>query len=99
LELIQIYVAEGYGIGLGAHVPQGKLRPGVRAIRLDDFPSVDFGLLWHGKMSCATEAVAEELERRAHEVVTPGDLAIRSNNPKTSKSGTAKGGKAIDSKG
>lgn len=96
LELIQIYVAEGYGIGLAAHVPQGKLLPGVRALPLTDFPSVDYGLLWHGKMSCATEAVADELERRAHEVVTPGDLAIRSFSAKSAKE---KGGKAIDSKG
>jgi DNA-binding transcriptional LysR family regulator len=96
LELIQIYVAEGYGIGLGAHVPQGKLRAGVRAIALHDFPAVDYGLLWHGKMSCATAAVAEELEKRAHEVVTAGDLAIRSSNAKSPKS---KASKAIDSHG
>jgi len=85
LELIQIYVAEGYGIGLAAHVPQGKLLPGVRALPLTDFPTVDYGLLWHGKMSCATAAVADELQRRAHEVVTPGDLAIRSATEKTGK--------------
>jgi DNA-binding transcriptional LysR family regulator len=92
LELIQAYVAEGYGIGLGAHVPQGKLRPGVRAILLEDFPCVNFGLLWHGKMSCVTEAVAEELEKRAQEVITPSDLAIRAAC--TSRSAA----KAIDSK-
>lgn len=69
LELIQIYVAEGYGIGLGAHVPQMKLRKGVRALPLEGFPEVNFGLLWHGKMSCATAAIAEELEKRAHEVL------------------------------
>lgn len=79
LELIQIYVAEGYGIGLGAHVPQGTLRKGIRALPLNDFPAVDFGLLWHGKMSCATAAIAEELEKRAHEIITSGDLAIRAN--------------------
>lgn len=67
-ELIQIYVAEGYGIGVCAQVPQLKLRPGVRALPLPDFPSVNFGLLWHGKMSCVTAAVAEELEKRAHEI-------------------------------
>jgi hypothetical protein len=64
---------------VGAYVPQGKLRPGVRAIPLPDFPKVDFGLLWHGKMSCVTAAVAEELEKRAHEVVTPSDLALRAS--------------------
>jgi DNA-binding transcriptional LysR family regulator len=69
LELIQIYVAEGYGIGLGAHVPQMKLHKGVRALPLEGFPEVNFGLLWHGKMSCATAAIAEELEKRAHEVL------------------------------
>jgi len=76
LELIQIYVAEGYGIGLAPYVPQGKLRPGIRALPLLDFPKVDFGLLWQGKMSCVTEAIADELEKRAHEIMAPGDLAI-----------------------
>lgn len=85
LELIQIYTSEGYGIGLGAYVPQNRLRPGIRAIVLEDFPPVDFGLLWHGRMSCATAAIAEELEKRAHEVVTPGDLAIRATAGKTKK--------------
>ena len=94
LELVQTYVAEGYGIGLGAHVPQGKLRPGVRAIVLEDFPCVNFGLIWHGKMSCITEAVAEELEKRAQEVITPGDLAIRTK----SASARAAASKAIDSR-
>lgn len=82
LELIQIYVAEGYGIGLGAHVPQGRLRPGVKALPLLDFPTVDFGLLWHGKMSSATAALAEELEKRAHEVIARGSLAVRANGAK-----------------
>jgi DNA-binding transcriptional LysR family regulator len=92
LELVQTYVAEGYGIGLGAHVPQGKLRPGVRAILLEDFPCVNFGLLWHGKMSCITAAVAEELEKRAQEVITPSDLAIRTTSARTASA------KAIDSR-
>ena len=92
LELVQTYVAEGYGIGLGAHVPQGKLRPGVRAIVLKDFPCVNFGLLWHGKMSCVTAAVAEELEKRAQEIITPGDLAIRTTAAR------AAAAKAIDSR-
>jgi DNA-binding transcriptional LysR family regulator len=83
LELIQIYVAEGYGIGLGAYVPQGKLRPGVRALPLLDFPRVDFGLLWQGKMSCVTSAIADELEKRAHEIITPDDLAIRATRSKS----------------
>lgn len=96
LELIQIYVAEGYGIGLGVHVPQGTFRSGVRAIPLNDFPPVDYGLLWHGKMSCATAAVADELVRRAHEVITRGDLAIRSQNANRTN---GKSRKAIDSKG
>jgi DNA-binding transcriptional LysR family regulator len=82
-ELIQIYVSEGYGIGVCAHIPQFRLRPGVRALPLRDFPSVNFGLLWHGKMSCVTAAVAEELEKRAHEIVTPGDLALRATNEKS----------------
>jgi DNA-binding transcriptional LysR family regulator len=92
LELVQTYVAEGYGIGLGAHVPQGKLRPGIRAIVLEDFPCVNFGLLWHGKMSCVTAAVAEELEKRAQEIITPGDLAIRT------AASRAASAKAIDSR-
>jgi DNA-binding transcriptional LysR family regulator len=94
LELVQTYVAEGYGVGLGAHVPQGKLRAGVRAIVLEDFPCVNFGLIWHGKMSSVTAAVAEELEKRAQEIITPSDLAIRT---KTACARVASA-KAIDSR-
>jgi DNA-binding transcriptional LysR family regulator len=48
VELVQTYVANGYGIGVTVGVPQMKLRPQVRVLPLDGFEPVKFGALWHG---------------------------------------------------
>jgi DNA-binding transcriptional LysR family regulator len=48
VELVQTYVANGYGIGVTVGVPQMKLRPQVRVLPLDGFEPVKFGALWQG---------------------------------------------------
>lgn len=65
LELIEPYVANGYGIGLVVAVPKGKLSPQVRAIPLPDFPQVTLGALWQGKLTPVTQAFLDEFQERA----------------------------------
>jgi DNA-binding transcriptional LysR family regulator len=48
VELVQTYVANGYGIGVTVGVPQMKLHPQVRVLPLDGFEPVKFGALWLG---------------------------------------------------
>jgi DNA-binding transcriptional LysR family regulator len=56
IDLVETYVAKGYGIGLSVAVPKVKLRPELRALALGDFPTVNFGMLWQGKSTSILEA-------------------------------------------
>jgi DNA-binding transcriptional LysR family regulator len=51
VELIETYVAGGFGIGLSVDVPGGVISPKVRSVPLPGFPSVVLGALWRGKSS------------------------------------------------
>ena len=48
VELVQTYVANGYGIGVTVGVPKMKLHPQVRVLPLDGFELIQFGALWQG---------------------------------------------------
>jgi DNA-binding transcriptional LysR family regulator len=65
LDLVEIYAARGYGVGLALQVPGVKLRPGLRVLALPDFPPVTVGMLWRGKASPLTRVFFEELRKRA----------------------------------
>jgi DNA-binding transcriptional LysR family regulator len=49
LEMVQTYVANGYGIGVMARIPKAKYHPQVRLLPLEDFPMPVFGMLWQGR--------------------------------------------------
>ena len=59
LNLVETYVARGYGIGLSLALPQTKTTPGVRALPLGDFPLVTIGAVWSGKPTPLTTAFVE----------------------------------------
>ena len=65
VDLIETYVASGFGIGLSVQVPRAKLSPNVRAVPLPDFPPVILGVLWRGKTSALLQAFLDELQLRA----------------------------------
>ena len=66
LELIQTYVENDYGFGLGIDMPGSKFSPRVRVFHLKDFPAVDFGLIWTGTPTAFLKALMQEAQRRAH---------------------------------
>ena len=68
VELIEPYVANGYGIGLSVSMPQSKLLPKVRAVPLPGFPPVTLGALWQGKLTPLTQAFLDELQARARQL-------------------------------
>ena len=68
LGLIAKYVAQGFGIGLSMHVPQIKLPPGVREVRLDEFPDIPFSALWMGRLTPLGESFLEESRALAVEL-------------------------------
>ncbi len=65
LDLIETYVANGFGIGLSVQVPQAKLSPNTRAVPLPDFAPVVLGVMWRGKTSALLQAFLDEMQLRA----------------------------------
>jgi DNA-binding transcriptional LysR family regulator len=63
INLVEAYVARGYGIGLSLALPQAKPTPGVRQLVLRDFPPVTIGALWSGKPTPLTNAFVEAAQR------------------------------------
>ncbi|MSU62441.1 MAG: LysR family transcriptional regulator [Pedosphaera sp.] len=56
VELVQTYVTNGYGIGLSIAVPKAPTPPGLRALPLEGFQPVSFGLQWQGKPDVIAKA-------------------------------------------
>jgi len=79
LDLIETYVANGFGIGVSVLVPEAKLASNVRAMPLPTavFAPVVLGALWRGKASFLTQACLDEIQVRAKQ------LAQRQPMPKT----------------
>ena len=65
LDLIETYVASGFGIGVSVHVPKARLSPNVRAVPLPDFAPVVVGAIWRGKTSALLQAFLDEMQLRA----------------------------------
>ena len=65
LGLVEAYVANGFGVGLGLHIPKMTPNPELRLIPLGDFPPINVGALWVGKRSRLMDAFIEECHRRA----------------------------------
>ena len=65
IDLIDTYVANGFGIGLSLELPGKKASKGVRLLTLDDFPPVTIGALWRGQPSPLTQSLVSLLKSRA----------------------------------
>jgi len=64
-DLIETYVASGFGIGVSVQVPEARLSPSVRAVPLPDFAPVVLGAIWRGKTSALVQAFLDEMQLRA----------------------------------
>ena len=71
VDLIETYVANGFGIGVSVQVPMGNPAPGVRTLKLPDFAPVVVGALWRGKTSAHLQAFLDELQLRAKRLSQP----------------------------
>jgi DNA-binding transcriptional LysR family regulator len=65
VDLIQTYVANGFGVGLSVLVPKAEILPEVRTVPLPGFAPVIMGALWRGKTSALLQACLDELQLRA----------------------------------
>jgi len=65
VEMVQTYVANGYGFGVTVHLPNWKLNPKVMALALEGFDEVTFGILWQGQRTSLLEALFQIVEQTA----------------------------------
>ena len=65
VDLIETYVANGFGIGVSVQVPKAQVSPNVRVVPLPDFAPVVVGVLWRGKTSALLQAFLDEIQLRA----------------------------------
>lgn len=70
LQLIEAYVANGYGIGLALRIPRAKLPPQIRALPLDDVPPVTLGAVWVGKPNPLMQSFLTEMQQRVADLQT-----------------------------
>ncbi len=74
LELIHAYVAAGFGLGLSVHIPNAVLPETVRALPLRNFPKLEAGLFWQGKLSPVATLFAEQVRQHVEKLLVPGAL-------------------------
>lgn len=65
LGLVEAYVANGFGFGLGLHIPKMTPAAKIRLIPLTEFPPIDVGALWTGKRTPLMDTFVEECHNRA----------------------------------
>ncbi len=68
LNLVEAYVATGYGIGLSVRIPKTKLSSEVRALDLPDFPNMTVGILYRGKTTPLIQMFLREVQQRARQI-------------------------------
>ena len=66
LELVQSYVAEGFGYGLYAEVPGLRLRKTIRNIPLPDFPKITIGFLHRAYVNPLAQLPKRHLRETGH---------------------------------
>ena len=73
IDLIETYVAGGFGIGVSVRVPKARVPDGVRVIPLPpaEFEPISVGALWRGKIPAVMQALLDELQAGAKRLAEP----------------------------
>lgn len=71
LDLIEVYVAEGFGIGLALTLPRWKPDSRVRVLTVDEVPAVRLGALWRGHLPAITTELLAAVRAHVAELGTP----------------------------
>jgi DNA-binding transcriptional LysR family regulator len=69
LDLIEAYVASGFGIGLSVAIPNSTFSPKIRALQLPGFAPIVLGALWRGKTTPLLQTLLDEMKLRAKRLV------------------------------
>jgi DNA-binding transcriptional LysR family regulator len=87
-QLIEHYVASGYGIGLTVAAPGFKTPPQLRTLSLSHFPVVVVSVAWSGKLSNIARQLLAELETEAETQrarVAKGELRSQADSSSRSR--------------
>lgn len=76
VEMVQTYVANGYGIGVTVGVPKMKYHSQVRRLPLEGFEPVTFGVLWQGRRTVLLDALFKILENAARALLAGEDTNL-----------------------
>ncbi len=76
MELVETYVAEGFGVGLSVEVPGAQRRAGLRTIPLPGFAPLVVAALWQGKLAALPAAFLELVKARAAEMNPGSNKAV-----------------------
>ena len=68
VEMVQNYVAHGYGIGVSVDLPALKLHSALRTLPLPNFDRVTYGVQWQGRRTVVLATLLKILERKAGEI-------------------------------
>ena len=68
IELIETYVAGGFGIGVSVNVPNSNPHPKLRVLPLPGFKPVSVGAVWRGKATALVDAFLAEIQTRARQL-------------------------------
>jgi DNA-binding transcriptional LysR family regulator len=71
VEMVQTYVASAYGFGVTVHAAKLKLHPKVKALPLEGFEELTFGMLWQGRRTSVLDCMFKIVERTALALVQP----------------------------
>lgn len=76
VEMVQTYIANGYGIGVTVGVPKTKYHPQVRPLPLEEFGSVTFGVLWQGRRTILLDDFFKSIENAARGLAADEDAGL-----------------------
>ena len=76
VELVQTYVANGYGIGVTVGIPKMKFHPEVRVLPLEGFVHVKFGALWQGGKNPLLDTFLKIAQSAARRLVAGENLDL-----------------------
>jgi len=85
LELVEVYVQSGFGIGLSLAIPGSSLAKDLRVLPVSDITPLRLGAVWQGTPTAVMSTLIETLRSYVEKITgnlppTPESLSIRSNH-------------------
>lgn len=76
VDLVQTYVANGYGYGVTVGIPKVKWHPEVRTVPLEGFPLTTFGVLWQGRPTPVLNALLDLIKASVLKIMAGEDQSF-----------------------